>query len=77
MAWPERIVLILLVAIIMIAAEIGALVAAKEFHASGGLVAIGFVAVVFLDIWAVFRTIDHLFAGPARRHKDRILKFSP
>lgn len=77
MAWPERIVLIVLTAFVILAVEIAALVAAKEFRVPGGLTAFGFIVAVFLDIWLVLRTIDRMLAGPARRKRDRVVKFSP
>ena len=77
MAWPERIVVIAFLTFVMFAGEVAALLWAKDNHAPGWFVVTFVVAAIFFDFWAVLRMIDVLFAGPARRRRDRIVKFSP
>jgi hypothetical protein len=73
MAWPERIILIAVTAFAVLAAEIAIIVAAREIRVSGWLMVVFALAAVFGDIWAVLRTIDWLFAGPARRAGYRVI----
>jgi hypothetical protein len=73
MAWPELIVLIVFATLFVLAAEMAAIVAAKVYQVSGWIVAPGFLAAVFLDLWGLLRLIDWAFAGPARRARQRIL----
>lgn len=77
MAWPERIVLIVFVGLIVLAAEIAVMIFCKEARISGWISVVYVLAAMLFDLWAVLRTIDHLSAGPARRRQDRIVKFSP
>lgn len=77
MAWPERIVLIVVVTLAILGAEIAVLIAAKENRVAGWIVAAIVLIALLLDLWAILRLIDWLSAGPARRKKERIVKFSP
>lgn len=72
-AWPELIVLIVAVALTLLAAEIGILAVAKEFHVTGWIVGPAAIVMLLGDIWIVLRAIDWAFAGPARRARQRIL----
>ena len=72
MAWPERIVLIVLAVFVMLAVEVAVLGLIVQNHGPG-LAIIGCLVVsAFLDLWAVLRMIDRLYAGPARRRRTRM-----
>ena len=76
MAWPELIVLIVVAALGVLAVEIAILFSATVL-ARWWLIAAVALTAVALDVWAALRLVDWLFAGPARRRKDRIIRFSP
>jgi hypothetical protein len=71
-AWPELIVLIVFAVLFVIAGEMGLIVAARVYCVPGWIVACGFVAGLFLDLWGALRLIDWAFAGPARRSRHRM-----
>lgn len=77
LAWPERIVLIVLATLAILAVEIGFLIVCSKYIASVWLGLAYMVAAILVDLWAALRLVDWLFAGPARRKKDRIVGFSP
>ena len=78
-AWPERIVGFLFVIEVLILALLGL----TNPHAGelGWFAAIPSLwripAFTLVPIWIVLRMIDLLFAGPARRSRNVIVRFSP
>ncbi len=74
MAWPERVLLIVVVGFAVVAGELVSIAMAKSYRAPGWFAAT--IALVFVvgDIWAVLRTIDWMCAGPARRRGDKIVR---
>lgn len=74
MAWPERVLLIVVVGFAVVAVEIGAIIIGKEYRAPGWLALTVALAFLFFDLWVVLRTIDWLVAGPARRRGDRVVR---
>ena len=71
LAWPELIVLIIIAAVATFAMEIWILMALKS--APGWLGVLYVLAAIVLDIWGAMRLIDWLWAGPARRARERVL----
>ena len=76
MAWPELIVLIIASALLVLAAEVLIEYAVVRSGAGGGLILLVLLMALLADLWAVLRLVDWLFAGPARRGKWRIVRFS-
>jgi len=72
LAWPELIVLIVVATLATFATEIWIL-SAIDAYATKGLIALYALAAIVLDIWGAMRLIDWLWAGPARRARERVL----
>jgi hypothetical protein len=78
-AWPERVVGFLFAIEVLILALLG--LSSPHVGEIGWFMAIPalwrIVAFTLIPVWAFLRLVDWAFAGPARRSRNVIVRFSP